>query len=428
MSSLFCVTLVMAQDADNTDVTDNNETMRDATARPRRPLNNHAHRNMDATKAYRDLAYTADAHPRQTLDLFVPEQSDGPVPLIIWVHGGGWAAGSKDSCPPLRSGYTQRGYAVASIGYRLSGDAVFPAQIEDCKAAVRWLRAHSKQYNLDSEHFAAWGSSAGGHLVALLGTSGHETSFDVGDHLDQSSRVQAVCDYYGPTDLLQMDSHAIPSAVLKHNSPRSPESRLIGGPILENKDKAARVNPIPYITKDAPPFLIVHGDQDPTVAHHQSQLLYNALKEAGVRVRFHTLEGAGHGNGFGGPELDAMVQGFFDQHLKGKSPSDDQPIAIATSSPAVNRNPNAKPSARVPQTRRPLAEQRSDQRRGIPWQVIERREDSNSDGRVSRSEFKGPPILFNRLDRNGDGNLTQEDFADDAGERDDAKTSEAVPN
>jgi acetyl esterase/lipase len=145
-------------------------------------------------KAHRDLVYVEGGHERHKLDLYLPEKAEGPLPLLIWVHGGGWQNGSKDGCPPLRAGYIERGYAVASINYRLSGHAVFPAQIEDCKAAIRWLRAHAKEYNLDAKRFGVWGSSAGGHLVALIGTSGDVKEFDVGDHLDQSSRVQAVCD------------------------------------------------------------------------------------------------------------------------------------------------------------------------------------------------------------------------------------------
>ena len=156
----------------------------------------------EGVQAHRDLAYVADGHERHKLDLFVPEKADGPLPLIIWVHGGGWQNGSKDGCPPLRGGYAGRGYAVASINYRLSQHAPFPAQIEDCKAATRWLRAHAREYNLDPNRFGVWGSSAGGHLVALLGTSGDVKAFEVGANLDQSSRVQAVCDYYGPTDFI----------------------------------------------------------------------------------------------------------------------------------------------------------------------------------------------------------------------------------
>ena len=336
--------------------------------------------------AFRDLAYVTDGHERQKLDLYVPEKTAGALPLIIWIHGGGWAAGSKEGCPPLGAGYTQRGYAVASIDYRLSGDAIFPAQIEDCKAAVRWLRAHAQEYNLDPKHFAAWGSSAGGHLVALLGTSDHTKEFDVGEHLDQSSRVQAVCDYFGPTDLLQMDSHALPDARLKHDAPNSPESQLIGGPIQERKVEAARANPITYITKGAPPFLIVHGDKDLLVPHHQSELLYEALKAAGVQVRFHTLEGAGHGDGFGGKELETLVSGFFDRHLKSEPAESDAPLASATQGPAVAASA------------------------AIPWDVVRKREDANADGSVTRAEFQGPPPLFNRLDRNRDGVLTKDDF------------------
>lgn len=113
-------------------------------------------------KSHRDLVYVEGGHERHKLDLYLPEKADGPLPLIIWVHGGGWQNGSKDGCPPLRGGYVERGYAVASINYRLSGHAVFPAQIEDCKAAIRWLRAHAKQYGLDAKRFGVWGSSAGG--------------------------------------------------------------------------------------------------------------------------------------------------------------------------------------------------------------------------------------------------------------------------
>ncbi|MFZ5830867.1 MAG: alpha/beta hydrolase fold domain-containing protein [Planctomycetota bacterium] len=344
--------------------------------------------------AHRDLAYVDRGHARQKLDLYLPEKADSPLPLIIWIHGGGWAAGSKDNCQPLRQGYIERGYAVASIGYRLSGDAIFPAQIEDCKAAIRWLRAHAAQYHLDPDRFGVWGSSAGGHLVALLGTSGDVKEFDVGSNLDQSSRVQAVCDYFGPTDLLQMDAHALPSARLKHDPVGSPESRLIGGAIQENKDKVRRANPITYVSNDDPQFLIVHGDQDPTVPHHQSQLLFQALKKAGVSVRFHTIHGAGHGQGFGGREIEEMVNGFFDRSLKSDEPG---PVtAIQTESDATDgAQAGAPPTGRGP---------------GLTWEQVRAREGVSADGRVTRDQFKGPRPFFNRLDRNGDGVLTKEDF------------------
>jgi len=352
----------------------------------------------DGVQAHRDLAYVANGHARQKLDLYIPEKSSEPLPLIIWIHGGGWAAGSKDQCQPLRNGYAERGYAVASIGYRLSGDAIFPAQIEDCKAAIRWLRAHAKQYNLNPDRFGVWGSSAGGHLAALVGASGGVKAFDVGAHLDQSSRVQAACDYYGPTDLLQMDDHALADAHLKHNLPASPESKLIGGPIQENKEKAARVNPIAYVTPDDPPFLIVHGDKDPLVPIHQSQLLFEALKKTGVSVRFHTIHGAGHGQGFGGREIEEMVNGFFDRCLKGNT------------KPAATAEQTESAASAMPQTKAG-AEPRGPR---MSWAQVRAIEGVADDGHVTREKFKGPRPLFDRFDRNHDGVLTKEDFVEGA--------------
>ncbi|HEY4761519.1 MAG TPA: alpha/beta hydrolase, partial [Thermoguttaceae bacterium] len=222
-----------------------------------------------------------------------------------------------------------RAYAVASLNYRLSQEAIFPAQIEDCKAAVRWLRTHAKQYGLDADHFAAWGDSAGGHLSALLGTTGDTKEFDKGDNLDISSRVQAVCDYYGPTDFLQMDDHLPARIARNHDMPDSPESRLIGGPIQEKKEKTARANPITYITPAAAPFLIVHGDNDGSVPFNQSELLFDALKKAGVSVHLHVMKGAGHGPPFGQPEVIDMITKFFDHYLKGID-NDVKPGAMIT--------------------------------------------------------------------------------------------------
>lgn len=312
---------------------------------PRTPLGNRPHPTAgrpvavpDGVKAYRDLTYVYNGQARQKLDLYVPEKASQPLPLIIWVHGGGWQAGSKDGCPPLRQGFVARGYAVASLDYRLSDDAVFPAQIEDCKAAVRWLRAHAKEYGLNPDRFGVWGSSAGGHLVALLGTSGDEKAFAVGEHLDVSSRVQAVCDFYGPTDLVQMDAHALTGARLKHDDPQSPEACLIGGPVQENKDKAARVSPITYVkTNPLPPFLIVHGDTDKVVPFHQSELLFEALKKAGGNVHLHCIKGAGHGQGFGGRDLDARVNGFFERWLKTSDPANATPEATRSEGVAINQ-------------------------------------------------------------------------------------------
>ncbi len=265
----------------------------------------------DGTLVFRDMSYVKDGHERQTLDLYIPE-SDDMVPLIIWIHGGAWLAGNKDSGVPVD--YLNDGYAVATINYRLSQHAIFPAQIEDCKTAVRRLRFHAEKLNINPNRFGVWGPSAGGHLVAMLGTAGDVNEFEVGEHLEYSSRVQAVVDYFGPTDFLQMDDHRLPNGQV-HNDPNSPESLLIGGYIQDNKDKVAKANPITYVTKDDAPFLIVHGDSDPLVPHHQSQLLQAALKEAGVPVTFYTVKGGGHG-GFRDPNVPKLTKEFFDKHLK----------------------------------------------------------------------------------------------------------------
>jgi acetyl esterase/lipase len=260
--------------------------------------------------AYRDLPYVTDGHFRQRLDLYLPDR-EAPAPLVVWIHGGAFRVGDKANGAPLE--YLAAGYAIASINYRLSQHALWPAQIEDCKAAVRWLRAHAARYNLDPRRVVAWGPSAGGHLSAMLGVTGHVHEFEVGEHLEQSSRVQAVIDYFGPTDFLQMDAHRPPDGMV-HDLPDSPESELVGGPIQDNPQAVARANPVTYVRSDAAPFLIVHGDRDPLVPHHQSTLLDAALRQAGVPVSFYTVVGAGHG-GFTDPQVPERTRAFLALHL-----------------------------------------------------------------------------------------------------------------
>ena len=147
----------------------------------------------EGVTVHRDIAYVTDGHERQKLDLYIPDTGEN-LPLIIWVHGGAWLGGSKKHYAPME--YLKSGYAGASINYRLSQHAVFPAQIEDVKAAVRWIRASAETYRLNPNRFAAWGASAGGHLVAMLGTAGDITEFEVGENLEVSSQVQAVVNYF----------------------------------------------------------------------------------------------------------------------------------------------------------------------------------------------------------------------------------------
>lgn len=273
----------------------------------------------EGVRALRDIEYVNGGGQAQSLDLFLPEKSEGSLPIIVWIHGGGWRAGDKRGGPALP--FTTRGYAVASLNYRLTPKAIFPSQIEDCKAALRWLRAHAKEHNLNPDRIGVWGSSAGGHLVALLGTSGGVKDLEGNSgNPDQSSRVQAVCDWFGPTDFAQMEAHALnPGKPFNHDGADSPESVLVGGPIQENKDKVRRANPLTYVTADDPPFLIMHGDKDPLVPHHQSELLEAALKKAGVEVTFQTIKGAGHGGpGFQDPQATKTIEEFFDKHLKKK--------------------------------------------------------------------------------------------------------------
>ncbi len=265
-----------------------------------------------------DIEYAATPERKLTLDVYRSKRPRAAqLPLVVWIHGGGWLNGSKDN-PRQVLGLIERGYVVASINYRLSGDAIFPAQIHDCKAAIRWLRAHAGEYGIDPRRVGVAGSSAGGHLVALLGTSGGVKDLEgtVGGNLDQSSRVQAVADLFGPTDFVQMDAHSISERIV-HDSPGSPESLLIGAPIQENKDKVARANPITYVTPDDPPFLIIHGDKDPLVPFNQSELLLAALRMAGVKSSLHKVVGGMHGQGgeFGTKPLFERIAKFFDDNL-----------------------------------------------------------------------------------------------------------------
>jgi acetyl esterase/lipase len=269
-------------------------------------------------KVDRNLVYARAGGKDLLLDIYRPENQDRDLPVVVWIYGGAFRAGSKDD--DQTGGVTwlaNRGYAVVAFNYRLSFEARFPAQTQDCKAAIRWLRANAAKYRLNTGRIAAWGASAGGHLAAMLGTSGGVADLegDLGNE-KESSRVQAVIDFFGPTDFLQMDAAAPPGGQ-KHNPADSPESQLVGGPIQENKDKVRRANPITYVTSDSPPFLILHGERDPLVPVNQSELLFEALKKAGRDVTFFKIVGAGHGGPqFNTPVVRAMVLAFLDQHLK----------------------------------------------------------------------------------------------------------------
>ena len=259
-------------------------------------------------RVLKDVAY--GPHKRNKLDITIP-QSDKPLPLLIWVHGGGWAAGDKSGDNPALLLMPQ-GYAVAAINYRLSQQAIYPAQLHDCQQAVRFLREHAKEYNLDPEHFGVWGASAGGHLVALLGTTSGVKELDGQPDSKVSDKVQAVCDWFGPTDLAKL---------VPPDNADNVVAKLVGGPLGEKKKLAATADPVNYLDKNDAPLLIVHGTKDPLVPLKQSEYLNDAAKKAGVPSELIVIEGGGHGDGgfIKGIRNDAnkdKTAAFFAKYLK----------------------------------------------------------------------------------------------------------------
>jgi acetyl esterase/lipase len=258
----------------------------------------------------RDIPYVPNAGPHQRLDLYLPAPSASPHPLVVYIHGGAWQTGSKSQSPVRR--LLPYGYAAASIDYRLSQDAPFPAQIQDCKAAIRFLRANAAKYDIDPAHIGVWGASAGGHLVALLGVTGTNSAFDTGPNLDQSSAVQCVIDFFGPADFLHYGDP--PRTDL--DTPGSAVDQLLGGSVAAHPDAARAASPIYYITRTAAPFLIFQGDADPLVPLQQSEELDAALKKDGVESTLHILPGAGHGGpAFNTPATASQILAFLNRHL-----------------------------------------------------------------------------------------------------------------
>lgn len=270
----------------------------------------------------RDLGYVEGGDESQKLDLYLPQNPVAqPLPLIVHIHGGGWRGGSKFPCPFL--GMVNRGYAVASIEYRFSQKAVFPAQIQDCQAAIRWLRGHAEKYGLDAAKVGVIGGSAGGHLSALVGTSGGAKAFPmIGEFQDQSDDVQCVCDIFGPANFATVMQQAADDKnvrnIFQFNSASDPYALLIGGNLETDREQVAAVSPVHYITADDPPTLILHGTHDALVPYAQSVELAAALKAKGVPVWLQTLPGSGHGGAaFSKPAIITLMSNFFDRHLRG---------------------------------------------------------------------------------------------------------------
>ena len=268
-----------------------------------------------------DLAYcNPPAGASRSLDLYLPrrakKKNSAPLPLVIWIHGGGWRAGDKKNGPFKQ--LINAGFAVASINYRLSQEAHFPAQIEDCKTAVIFLKKHAKRFNIDPNRVGVWGASAGGHLAALLGATSGSRKFE-SRSVDNSvnSDVQAVCDWFGPIDLLKLVKYDAEEGEYKVHPI---VDQLLGVTGVRRVDAAREASPLTYLTAKMPPVLIMHGDRDRLVPIEQSKIFIARLKELDVDSRLKVVSG-GHGiPGFGLRQRAEVVR-FFERCLMGKSPA-----------------------------------------------------------------------------------------------------------
>ncbi|GAB3263928.1 alpha/beta hydrolase [Kineosporia babensis] len=297
-----------------------------------------------------DLSYAENVGRGHLLDLYVPSVGEGPFPVVLFQAGSAFGSDDTKSTSSELSGATTaegladrwapHGYAVVGVNVRSSDQAKFPAQVHDIKAAIRWLRAHAGEYNLDKSRFAAMGTSSGGWGAVMAGVSAG-SDFLEGDlgNASESSAVQAVIDLFGPTDFLSMDEHRIRGGQ-KHNPASSPESQLMGFAIQSDPKATRRANPTTYVTSSAPPIWIAHGSTDALVPYNQSQLLFAAYNNAGAPATFTLVQDVGHTDAYlsgadpapsvvvhtsrngqvsrsdsPAPTFDALLA-FLDQHLQ----------------------------------------------------------------------------------------------------------------
>jgi len=273
------------------------------------------------SKSWKDLNYAGDSLEYHRLDIYLPEVEKETYPAVISIYGSAWFGNNlkESDLSTIGKALLDAGFAVVTPNHRSSFDAKFPAQIHDIKAVIRFIRANAGLYQIDTSFIGITGFSSGGHLSALAGTSGFvkqytvdSTTFEIegnlGPDTTYSSSVHAIVTWSGPTDFLVMDSCG---SSLDHNASNSPESSLIGEPIQDNKDKCALADPITYIDANDPPFLILHGDADPIVPYCQSELLFNALQEAGVQSQYVLVPDAQHGTGLFVDEYFKMMTDFF---------------------------------------------------------------------------------------------------------------------
>jgi len=264
-----------------------------------------------ALDVHTGIQYTESGTP-ELIDIYEPKDAaSADRPAVVYIHGGGWAAGGRGGVAIAAAHFIGRGYVFCSIDYRLTGEAKFPAQIEDCKCAIRFLRAHASQYHIDPNRIGVWGDSAGGHLAALLGTTAKVPRLEgKGGWETESSAVEAVLDCYGPANLE-------PEAFTDYKNPQGEKflHQFLGDPI--DPKLAHDASPIKFITKGDPPFLILHGDKDDLVPVEQSQAFYDALKAAGNDATLKIIPGAGHGGSqFFSLDNILLIDGFFERTLK----------------------------------------------------------------------------------------------------------------
>lgn len=259
----------------------------------------------------RDIEYAAVDGHRLLLDLYLPKDVENP-PLIVWIHGGAWRRGSKASMPLTELAGE---FAIASVDYRLSPVAKFPAQVHDCKAAIRFLRANAAKYKFNAERIAVAGASAGGHLAALVGVTNGQKALEgtVGDHDEVSSDVQATVSYYGPTNFTTILQQSTPHGL----SVRVPALELLLGGQPEQKPDLARLaSPVFHVDRQDPPLLLIHGDQDPQVPINQSHELQGVYEELGLPVHFEVVHGGYHGgDAFYDTRRNMLVRKFLKKNL-----------------------------------------------------------------------------------------------------------------
>lgn len=285
---------------------------------------------VESSKAWLDLDYVGDKHIGHRLDIHLPPEGEGPFPVVVAIYGSAWFSNNSKSATfstGLGQHLLQAGFAVVSINHRSSRDAIFPAQIQDVKAAIRFVRANAGAFHLDASFVGVTGWSSGGHLAALTGATNETSKLEMegievdiegqlGEFTDADSRVDAVVDWYGPTDFLIMDECG---SSFSHDAAESPESSLVGGPIQENQIKCRLANPITYAKGKLPPFLIIHGDEDPLVPLCQSEKLDQQLGSVNAETQLVVIGGGKHGPGVMIDRYFEWMVTFFQKQLEKKT-------------------------------------------------------------------------------------------------------------